>query len=87
MAAVVDRFASRDKLVLAVAPEGARKPGAGWKTGFWHIAHGAGVPIVPVAFDWEHRIVRVMPLVEPRDIERDMQDIQARYSTIRGHHS
>jgi 1-acyl-sn-glycerol-3-phosphate acyltransferase len=86
VAQVVDRFAERDKLLLAVAPEGTRAPGARWKTGFWHIAHGAGVPIVPFAFDWEHRVVRIMPAMEPTDLESDMRRIQDLYAEFQGRH-
>jgi 1-acyl-sn-glycerol-3-phosphate acyltransferase len=84
VAAVVDSFAHRERLVLAVAPEGTRAPGARWKTGFWHIAKGAGVPIVPIAFDWEHRVIRIMPAIVPRELESDMRDIQALYTTFHG---
>ena len=85
VAAVVDRFAASDRLVLAVAPEGTRAPGTRWKTGFWHIAHGAGVPIVPIAFDWQHRVVRIMSVVEPTSLHSDMREMQALYQPIRGH--
>lgn len=44
-------FASRERLLLAVAPEGTRKPVPRWKSGFYRIAMGAGVPIVPGYFD------------------------------------
>ena len=34
-----------------IAPEGTRGAISGWKSGFYHIAHGAGVPIVPAWVD------------------------------------
>src|SRR5687768_3780626 len=37
---------------LAVAPEGTRRKVEQWKSGFWRIARAAGVPILPVAFDY-----------------------------------
>lgn len=85
VAAVVERFALSDTLVLAVAPEGTRSPGARWKTGFWHIAHGAGVPIVPIAFDWEQHVVRIMPIIRATNLESDMRGIRAAYRPIRGY--
>jgi 1-acyl-sn-glycerol-3-phosphate acyltransferase len=81
---VVQSFGRRDSLALAIAPEGTRAPGVRWKTGFWHIARGAGVPIVPVAFDWAHRLIRIMPALEPRELEADMRELQARYAEFRG---
>lgn len=48
---VVDHFAGRDELALVIAPEGTRGRISEWKTGFYHIARGAGVPIVPAWVD------------------------------------
>lgn len=43
---VITEFNQRDKLVVALVPEGTRKQVATIKTGFWHIAKGANVPII-----------------------------------------
>lgn len=45
--AVIGEFAGRDELALVIAPDGTRAAQGGWRSGFYHIAHGAGVPIVP----------------------------------------
>lgn len=82
VAAVVARFAAADHLWLAIAPEGTRKVGAPWKTGFWHIARGAGVPIFPVALDRSRRIIRVMPTIEPTDLEADIRRLKAAYAEV-----
>jgi len=84
VASVVETFANRDRLFLAITPEGTRKPGSKWKSGFWHIARGAMVPILPVAFDWEHHVVRILPPIEPRDVENDLRDIVELYAGFRG---
>ncbi|MBX7501477.1 lysophospholipid acyltransferase family protein [Qipengyuania sp. YG27] len=44
---VADAFARADDLALVIAPEGSRTFKGGWRTGFYHIAMAAGVPIVP----------------------------------------
>lgn len=44
---VAEEFARRDELALVVAPEGSRTTDGSWRSGFWHIARAAGVPIVP----------------------------------------
>ncbi|MBX7481865.1 lysophospholipid acyltransferase family protein [Qipengyuania qiaonensis] len=44
---VVQAFASTDELALVIAPEGSRTFAGSWRTGFYHIAMAAGVPIVP----------------------------------------
>ena len=49
--ALVAEFKRRSRLALVIAPEGTRSSAGGWKSGFYHIAHGAGVPIVPAWVD------------------------------------
>ncbi|HVX38716.1 MAG TPA: lysophospholipid acyltransferase family protein [Gemmatimonadaceae bacterium] len=83
VATAIERFAHADRMVLALAPEGTRKA-VEWKTGFWHIAHGAGVPIVPVAFDWDARAIRFMTAVEPTELAADMARLREQYRGVRG---
>lgn len=44
---VAAEFARRDKLALVIAVEGTRSSKGEWRSGFYHIAMAAGVPIVP----------------------------------------
>ncbi|MBX7527995.1 lysophospholipid acyltransferase family protein [Qipengyuania vesicularis] len=44
---VADEFARRDRLALVIAAEGTRSTDGSWKSGFYHIARAANVPIVP----------------------------------------
>lgn len=82
---VVAEFARRERMVLALAPEGTRKKVAEWRTGFWHIARGAGVPILLVAFDFGRREIRIGPLVTTTpDLAADMARIRAHYADVRG---
>lgn len=74
----VAEFRRRDRMLLALAPEGTRKYVAGWKSGFYHIAVGAGAVITPVALDYSTRTVRIYPSVTPTG------DMQADVSRIRG---
>lgn len=48
---VVAEFGRRDDLPLVIAPEGTRGAILGWRSGFYHIALKAGVPIVPAWVD------------------------------------
>lgn len=76
-----------ERMVIGVAPEGTRnpKPGAGWKTGFWHIARQAGVPIIPVALDYANRTMRIGEPVEATDsMKADFALLSAFYAGIRG---
>ena len=71
--------------MLALAPEGTRKGVSQWKSGFYLIAAKAGVPILPVGFDYREHVVRLMPLFQPSgNLEQDLPLIQARFSDVHG---
>ena len=79
----VKAFMDKDKLLLALSPEGTRKKVTRWKTGFWHIASQAGVPIQLVSFDYSRRIVECGPVIEvSNNIEDDMRQIQEYYKKV-----
>ena len=74
----VGYFKTRDRMVLALSPEGTRKKMPQWRTGFYWIAVGAGVPIVPVAFDFPRkRFVIHPPRVMTGDAEGDIAGLQS----------
>jgi 1-acyl-sn-glycerol-3-phosphate acyltransferase len=76
---------SQERVVLALAPEGTRRPVPEWRTGFWYIAHGAGVPIVPVALDWESRTMRIGPAFETgTDAMSDIAELRRRHAGLGG---
>ena len=78
-------FNASDKLILVIAPEGTRKLVPRWKTGFYHVAHVANVPIVPIAFDFAERIIRVHPSIRTTsDKEKDLAEIRALYRNVIG---
>jgi 1-acyl-sn-glycerol-3-phosphate acyltransferase len=71
--------------VLVIAPEGTRRRVAKFKTGFLHIARGAGVPVVLAALDYGNKCVRLGPSFEPgADVEADRERIEACFATVRG---
>ncbi len=79
----IEAFNAADRLILAVAPEGTRKRVAEWKTGFYHVAHGAHVPIVPVAFDYGRKAVRLFPaLWTTGDADADIERIKESYRGV-----
>jgi 1-acyl-sn-glycerol-3-phosphate acyltransferase len=61
VAAMVDVFKTNERVHLVIAPEGKRKKVDKLKTGFYHIARLADVPICMCTFDWEHKIVHFDP--------------------------
>lgn len=82
VASIVGQFEARTQLILGLAPEGTRKPGAPWKTGFWHIARGAGVPIVPIVLDRPNRTIHVLPVFQPTDLDADLQRLESQYAAV-----
>ncbi len=58
----IDAFARSEALVLLITPEGTRKAAPEFKSGFYRIALGAGVPIVPAAANYR---IRAAILGEP----------------------
>jgi 1-acyl-sn-glycerol-3-phosphate acyltransferase len=76
----IERFRTRPQYVFAVAPEGTRKRVEQWKTGFYRIAIGAGVPILTVAIDYPRRVVDLGTLYYPvGDEAEDLRQLRRRY--------
>jgi len=74
-----------DRLWLAIAPEGTRKPVERWKSGFWKIASAADVPVLPVYFHYPDKVVGVGPtFVLSDDMAADIARIRAWYRPWQG---
>ena len=85
VAQLAQEFRSREALVLALSPEGTRSRVQEWKTGFYHIATEAEVPIVPVIADYGRKVVKLaQPIWPSGDLEADLAQIQALYRGIAG---
>jgi len=70
---------------LGIAPAGTRTRDTPWRSGFYHIAHAAQVPILPAAFDGAARAIRLFPAFETSgDYEADLPRLMALYEGIRG---
>jgi 1-acyl-sn-glycerol-3-phosphate acyltransferase len=81
----IAEFGQRERLVLVVPPSGTRKRVVYWKTGFYHIARGAGVPIVLGFLDYRRKVGGFGPSLLPSgDIESDMSVIRNFYRDISG---
>ncbi|MEN9510114.1 MAG: hypothetical protein RLZZ621_2677 [Gemmatimonadota bacterium] len=64
-------FATRPRMALVLSPEGTRKKVERWRTGFWHVAKGANVPICCVALDWQRKVIRLGPTTMPEEEHPD----------------
>lgn len=77
---VAEAFASADDLALVIAPEGTRTSKGDWKTGFYHIAMAAGVPIVPAWVNNETMVGGMGdPIMPTGDYAADLARIAAFY--------
>ena len=82
---MIDAFTHNPGLVLAVPPEGTRSKRSYWKTGFYFIAHGAGVPIATSFLDYGRKRGGFgPPLLPTGDIHADMDILRGFYSQMRG---
>nr|WP_216077116.1 MULTISPECIES: 1-acyl-sn-glycerol-3-phosphate acyltransferase [Acinetobacter] len=78
-----DLFKTHPKLVMLVTPEGTRAKQEQWKTGFYHVAITAGVPIALAYMDYAKKKTGVGKIVYPTgDYEKDMTEIMSFYATI-----
>lgn len=74
----IERFQNSAEFILVLSPEGTRKRVERWKMGFYHIALGAGVPIVPGALDYaQRRVVIGQPFYPTGDAEADLRVLLA----------
>ncbi len=84
---VVEEYARRDELALVIAPEGTRGAITSWRSGFYHIAHGAGVPIVPAWVDNATMRGGVGPEIMPcGDFAADLRRIAEFYHSVMPDH-
>ncbi len=82
---MVDLFAERDELILTIPPEGTRGHVERWKSGFYYIARGAGVPIVMGYLDYANKIGGFGPTLHTTDdVAADMDAFRAFYGDKTG---
>ena len=85
--AMIAEFGRRKEFMLTVAPEGTRKAVTQWRTGFYNIALGAGVPLVCGLMDYGTKTGGLGPAIMPTgDYEADMEKIVAYYRTVTPRH-
>lgn len=82
---VVAEFNQRERLHLTIAPEGTRSKVDRFKSGFYHIARLAGVPILLTKFDWERREVHFGEVFQlTGDEGRDLEYIWNYFKGVKG---
>lgn len=85
VASMVDVFKQSSRLVLVVPTEGTRDRTEHWKSGFYHIARQAGVPIVPSFLDFSRKRGGFGPaLLTSDNVREDMQYFRDFYLDMKG---
>jgi len=83
VAQTIELFGQSDHLVVTIPVEGTRGKTKGWKSGFYHIARGAEVPVVLGFLDYDKKIGGFGPeMLLTGDIQADMAIIAEFYADI-----
>ncbi len=85
--AMIDMFQQRDELILMIPAEGTRSYVKEWKSGFYHTAMGAGVPIVMGYLDYGKKIAGFGDVFYPTgEYQKDLAEIQNFYRQFTARH-
>jgi 1-acyl-sn-glycerol-3-phosphate acyltransferase len=80
-----ERLGESETLFLVVPPSGTRSRAPHWKSGFYHIARMARVPIVCAFLDYATKTGGIGPVFTPGgDIGADMDRLRLFYRDVRG---
>lgn len=86
--AMTEAFAAEPRMILAIPPEGTRSATREWKTGFYHIARAANVPLILSVLDYGTKTASLAAVVTPSgDYDADLRVIQNYYAAAAGKHA
>lgn len=81
--AMTDLFNDTDELVMMITPEGTRSKSTKWKSGFYHVAMNAKVPICLGYLDYKTKTAGVGKTIYPSgDYKKDLKDIVDFYNAF-----
>jgi len=82
---MIQLFKDHDQLMLAIPAEGTRSKVDKWKTGFYHVALGANVPVLLGYLDYKKKVAGFGPLIHlTGDPIKDANQIKDFYRNIEG---
>jgi 1-acyl-sn-glycerol-3-phosphate acyltransferase len=85
VAQLAREYARRERIWVAIAPEGTRSRTDHWKSGFYHLALAAGVPVGLAFIDYRRRLVELRTtLLLTGDVDRDLERLRAFYKDVQG---
>ena len=80
--AMVQLFNDHSELIIVITPEGTRSKQASWKTGFFHVAQNANVPILLGYVDYKKKTAGIGKKVIPTTYADTMKEIMDFYRDI-----
>ncbi len=85
--AMTQMLKDSDELVVMVTPEGTRGAVKKWKTGFYHTALGANVPVVIGYLDYKKKEAGIGPTIYPDgNMDAQIEEMKAFGRTVTGKH-
>ena len=84
---IIKLYKTRETMSFGLAPEGTRSRVEKLRTGFYHIAYGAQIPVIMVTFDFKNKVVTFRePYYVSEDKDKDMAYVQDYYQGVVGYH-
>ncbi len=71
---LADAFRSAERMVIAISPEGTRRRTEHWRSGFYHVARLAQVPLVGGVLDYGAKTATFGPVMWPTGNVREDMD-------------
>lgn len=85
--AMTQMLKDSDELVIMVTPEGTRSAVKKWKSGFYHTALGANVPVVIGYLDYKNKEAGIGPTIYPDgNMDAQIEEMMAFGRTVTGKH-
>ncbi|MDH5711568.1 MAG: lysophospholipid acyltransferase family protein [Gammaproteobacteria bacterium] len=82
---IADEFRRSEKLVIILAPSGTRTKMPHWKSGFYHIAQQANIPVVCGYLDYKNKVANFgYTFVPTGNVKEDMDRVREYYKGIEG---
>jgi 1-acyl-sn-glycerol-3-phosphate acyltransferase len=82
---LVNVYNTEEKFATTITPEGMRKYNGKWKTGFYHVAKNANIPIVRIAFDYgSMQVVFSEPYAVTKGVDETIDEFKQYYSQYTG---
>jgi len=82
---IVSKFNASENFKLGLSPEGTRKKVDKWKTGFYFIAKGAGVPVVMATLDFGNKYIKVSePFYPTSNKDKDFEFMRGFFINVKG---